>query len=128
MPVETTLYDAVGGGPTWRKLVDRFYDVMDADPAVADLRAMHPEDLTSSRDKLYEFLCGWSGGPPLYVSKHGHPRLRMRHLPFPIDDRAAMEWMHCMRIALDEVITDPIYRERLEQNFARIAVHMRNRE
>ena len=121
------LYDAIGGAPTLRRLVDRFYDVMDSEPAVVTLRAMHDPDLTDSRQKLYEFLVGWSGGPPLYVQKHGHPRLRMRHMPFAIDNRAAMEWMHCMAIALDDVIEDEALRQRLEENFARIAAHMRNR-
>jgi hemoglobin len=122
-----TLFEVMGGAPRIRALVDHFYDVMDADPAVKTLRDMHPADLTTSRDKLYEFLSGWSGGPPLYMEKHGHPRLRMRHMPFAVDDRAAMEWMHCMRIALAAEVADPDIRDRLEQNFTRIALHMRNR-
>jgi len=122
-----SLYEELGA-ETLRALVDRFYDVMDTDPRVTGVRNMHPDDLTDSRTKLYEFLVGWSGGPPLYVQKHGHPRLRMRHMPFAIDNRAAMEWMHCMNIALAGIIEDEAMRTRLEQNFARIAAHMRNRE
>ncbi len=123
-----TLFETMGGAPRIRALVDHFYDVMDTDPSVKTLRAMHAKNLSVSRDKLYEFLSGWSGGPPLYVEKHGHPRLRMRHMPFAVDDRAAMEWMHCMRIALAAEIEDVALRDQLENNFARIALHMRNRE
>ncbi len=123
-----SLFETMGGAPRIRALVDHFYDVMDTDPAVKTLRDMHAKNLSVSRDKLYEFLSGWTGGPPLYVEKYGHPRLRMRHMPFAVDDRAAMEWMHCMRIALAAEVEDVRLRDQLEENFARIALHMRNRE
>ncbi len=125
--VETTLYDRLGDERI-RRLVDRFYDHMESVPECAPIRAMHPADLAGSRDKLYWFLVGWAGGPPLYVERHGHPRLRARHLPFSIGDAEALQWMHCMRLALDEVVGEPHLRSLLEAALGRVAGHMRNQE
>ncbi len=110
-----------------RRLVDRFYDLMDSEPEAANVRAMHPELLESSREKLYLFLVGWSGGPPLYVERHGHPRLRMRHLPFAIGRRERDEWLWCMDRALAEEtgLPDEV-RAFLSERFHTIADHMRN--
>ena len=121
-----SLYEAIGGAEGLRSLVDHFYDAMDSNADVRGIRDMHAKNLQPSRDKLYEFLSGWTGGPNLYVEKHGHPRLRARHLPFKIDDKAAMDWMACMKVALDTSIEDEALREQLYRAFARIAVHMRN--
>lgn len=123
-----TVYDALGGEPAVRRLVDRFYDEMDQDPEVKVLRDMHPPDLASSREKLFLFLTGWLGGPPLYVQKHGHPMLRRRHFPFAVDVAARDQWMRCMRVALAEVVEDAALRERLDGALAGLADHMRNRE
>lgn len=111
-----------------RRLVDRFYDRMDKLPEAAEVRAMHPRDLRGSREKLFWFLSGWLGGPPLYVEKKGHPRLRARHLPFAIDDAARDQWMLCMRQALAEVVEDAELSAYLERQLGRVADHMRNRE
>jgi hemoglobin len=124
---EGSLYAALGGAPVVRALVDRFYDDMDADPAFAALRALHPPELASSRVKLHDFLTGWLGGPPLYVEKHGHPRLRARHLPFAIDDAQVAAWLACMERALDAVVGDDALRARLLAGLAPLAHHMRNR-
>ncbi len=121
-----SIYTQLGEEAGIAALVDRFYDLMDAKPAAATIRAMHPEDLTMARDKLRWFLCGWTGGPPLYTSRFGHPRLRGRHLPFPIDDDAAVQWMSCMAQALDEQVEDDWLRDQLKASFSRIALHMRN--
>ena len=83
-----------------RALVDRFYDLMELDPQFALLRSLHPERLDGSRDKLYMFLSGWLGGPALYVERHGHPRLRARHLPFPIATAERDQWLACMHQAM----------------------------
>ncbi|TNE84086.1 MAG: globin [Deltaproteobacteria bacterium] len=124
--IEPNLYERLGGASGIRKLVDRFYDYMDSLEEARPIRAMHPEDLGESRDKLYEFLSGWSGGPPLYVEKRGHPRLRARHLPFPIGDQEAMQWLLCMEHALAECVEDTALRQSLSSTFLRIAAHMRN--
>src|SRR3954466_10153141 len=77
-----TPYDLLGGDAGIRALVDRFYDLMDSEPEAATIRKLHAASLKASREKLYMYLTGWTGGPHLYVARHGHPRLRARHLPF----------------------------------------------
>lgn len=127
-PDAATLYDRLGGEAGVRALVDRFYDHMDTLATAQVIRDMHPADLQSSRDKLFMFLSGWTGGPQLYWEAHGHPRLRMRHLPYAIDTEAARQWMVCMIRALDELVEDVSLRESLKLSFVKIAGHMRNTE
>ncbi|MDO9224537.1 MAG: group II truncated hemoglobin [Pseudomonadota bacterium] len=119
-------YERIGGEPKVRQLVDRFYDHMDELPETYGIRKLHAEDLTGSRQKLYDFLTGWLGGPQLYVEKHGHPMLRRRHISFPIGNAERDQWMHCMRLALDEVVEDAKLRAELHQAFVKVADHMRN--
>lgn len=121
------LYEQLGGETVLRALVDRFYDEMDQNPQMAALRQMHPPDLQSSRDKLFMFLSGWTGGPNLYWETYGHPRLRARHMPFPIGDNEAIEWLLCMDVALEEHVPDEGVREQLMGAFKHMAGHMRNR-
>ena len=101
---EKTLYEQVGGADGLRALVDRFYQLMDELPEAKGIRDLHPAELTGSADKLYKFLSGFLGGPPLYVSEHGHPRLRARHLPFPIGVDERDQWLLCMETALQELV------------------------
>ena len=121
-----TPYEHMGGETTVRALVDRFYDLMDTLPEAWDIRRLHPPDLSGSRDKLFKFLSGWLGGPPLYQQEYGHPMLRRRHLPFPIDSGARDQWMLCMNQALNEQPMDPEIREGIRKAFAGLADHMRN--
>jgi hemoglobin len=98
--IPQTLYDLLGGEPEAthkiREIVEAFYDVMDSDEKAKTIRLMHPEDLTSSREKLFMFLCGWTGGPQLYTERYGHPFLRRRHLPFKIGEEERDQWIYCM--------------------------------
>ena len=121
-----THYERLGGETTVKQLVDRFYDHMDELPEVYGIRKMHAEDLSGSRQKLYDFLSGWLGGPPLYVEKHGHPMLRRRHLHFSIGNEERDQWLHCMQLALDEVVTDAGLRSELYQAIVKVGDHMRN--
>jgi hemoglobin len=95
-----TLYDLLGGEPEAthkiREIVEAFYDVMDSDEKAKTIRLMHPKDLTSSREKLFMFLTGWTGGPQLYTDRYGHPFLRRRHLPFKIGEEERDQWIYCM--------------------------------
>jgi hemoglobin len=100
---QTTLYQQIGGDDKLRELVDRFYDLMDLEPQFAALRAMHPTTLEGSREKLYRFLSGWSGGPDIYTQKYGAPFLRARHLPFPIGSKERDDWLTCMLLAMREL-------------------------
>ncbi|MFN8987667.1 MAG: group II truncated hemoglobin [Burkholderiales bacterium] len=123
-----TPYELLGGEATVRRLVDACYDQMDEDPDFFGIRKLHPASLAASRDKLYMFLTGWLGGPPLYTSEFGHPRLRARHLPFAIGEAERDQWMACMAKALEVVGIELSVRERLIASFANTADWMRNRE
>ena len=121
-----TPYEALGGEEALRHLVERFYEHMDEDAEALTIRRMHPEDLARAQQRLFEFLSGWLGGPNLYWERHGHPRLRMRHLPFAIDAAARDAWMGCMRKALAETVADDTLRAQLDQALFNVANHMRN--
>ena len=122
-----TAFDWVGGEAKVRELVDRFYDLMDLEPGYGELRALHPTHLDGSRDKLFWFLCGWLGGPQHFVERFGHPRLRARHLPFPIGIKERDQWLACMDQAMNEVQLDPLLVQRLKESFFNTADWMRNR-
>jgi len=123
---EASLYELIGGEAGLRSLVDRFYDLMDTSPEAAGIRAFHAKSLKRSREKLFMFLSGWSGGPQLYVEKFGHPRLRMRHLPFSIGTAERDQWLWCMNKALDESQIDARVVQFLKSRFAETADFMRN--
>ena len=126
MDAPTTPFELLGGEAAVRALVDRFYDLMDTAPEAATIRAFHAKSLKASREKLYMYLTGWTGGPQLYVEKHGHPRLRMRHFPFAIGERERDEWLWCMDRALDEQPMPDELRAFLRERFHQLADHMRN--
>lgn len=123
----TTPFERIGGERGVRELVDRFYDLMDLEPGFRQLRALHPPTLDGSRDKLYWFLCGWLGGPDHYVERFGHPRLRARHLPYPIGIAERDQWLACMAQALADRGVEAVLAERLKASFHDTADWMRNR-
>ena len=122
------IYDRLGGAEGVERLVTRFYELMSTLPEAVTIRAMHPEQIDGSREKLREFLSGWLGGPQLYMEKRGHPRLRMRHMPYVIDDAARDAWLLCMQRALDEVVPDELLKLQLNGAFRHMAHHLRNAE
>ena len=122
-----TPFQRLGGEAGVRALVDRFYDLMDLEPAFAGIRQLHPATLDGSRDKLHWFLCGWLGGPNLYIERFGHPRLRARHLPYAIGIAERDQWLACMAQAMADAAVDPALAERLAQSFFGTADWMRNR-
>ncbi len=125
-PFETP-FAWMGGEPQVRALVDRFYDLMDLEPAYQALRDAHGSTLQDARDKLFWFLCGWLGGPAHYTERFGHPRLRMRHMPFSIGSLERDQWLACMDQAMQETQVDSVLRERLNESFFKTADWMRNR-
>jgi len=125
---EHSLYELLGGETGVRTLVDRFYDLMDSSPQAAQIRSLHPKSLERSREKLFMFLTGWSGGPQLYLEKYGHPRLRMRHMPFPIGEVERDQWLWCMHTALDGMKVEDSVRDYLKSHFSDAANSLRNRE
>ena len=124
----TTTYERIGGDAAVGKLCDRFYELMASVPQFAELRAMHPEDLSGSRDKLYMFLSGWFGGPDLFVEKFSHPRLRARHMPFAIGVKERDQWVACMVLAMEDIGIEEGIRAKLLENFFNTADFMRNKE
>lgn len=123
---ELSLYEMMGGEKGLRSLVNRFYDLMDSSAEAQNIRNLHPESLDQSRNKLFMFLSGWSGGPPLYQERFGHPRLRMRHMPFPIGTVERDQWLWCMNRALEESQLDGRVAEYLRVRFAQVAEAMMN--
>ena len=124
---KVTPYELVGGDAGVRALVDAFYDRMDLEEAFAGIRRLHPPSLDGSRDKLYWYLSGWLGGPSMYVERFGHPRLRARHLPFPIADSERDQWLACMRLAMEDVRMRDDLAEALMKAFFGTADWMRNK-
>ena len=108
-----TPYDLIGGEDKVRALIDRFYDLMDADPDYYGIRKLHPESLAESRNNLFMFLMGWLGGPPLYEQAYGHPRLRARHMHVPIGLSERDQWMACMTRAMTDIGVEAALRNRL---------------
>ena len=125
-PPHETPFAWIGGEDKVKVLVDRFYDLMDLEPAYAVLRGVHGSDLHSARQNLFWFLCGWLGGPQHYTDRFGHPRLRARHLPFRIGIQERDEWLACMDEAMGDVGVDEPLRARLRESFFQTADWMRN--
>jgi hemoglobin len=121
-----TPFEWIGGEARVRALVDRFYDLMDIEPGYRELREVHGNTLDDARDKLYWFLCGWLGGPSHYEDRFGHPRLRMRHMPFKIGILERDQWLACMDQAMGETAIPQDLRARLNESFFKTADWMRN--
>ncbi len=120
------LYELIGGETGLRSLVNRFYDIMDTAPEAKEIRAFHAKSLAQSREKLFMFLSGLSGGPALYAEKYGQPRLRQRHMSFSIGEVERDQWLWCMNKALDESEMHPSVKGHLKTRFAEVADFMRN--
>jgi len=126
-PFETP-FAWIGGESQVHALVDRFYDLMDLEPGYTALRAAHGTELANAREKLKMFLTGWLGGPQRYTEQFGHPRLRMRHMPFSIGIAERDQWVACMDQAMQETAIDDALRTRLKESFMQTADWMRNRD
>ena len=118
-----TVYEVVGGEPTFRRLVDAFYARVEADPV---LRPMFPADMEEGKRAQYLFLMQFFGGPTDYAAERGHPRLRMRHAPFPIGREAREHWLAHMLAAVDEVGIEEPARTTMRDYFERASLHMIN--
>ncbi|OAB42568.1 globin [Paenibacillus antarcticus] len=106
MPV--ILFDELGGQQGVRKLVESFYPKVLKDPLLAPL---FPKDISTTMDKQEMFLSQFFGGPDLYTSEFGHPRMRARHMPFKITPIHADAWLSCMSQALEETVDSELIRE-----------------
>ncbi|MET4100476.1 hemoglobin [Agrococcus sp. UYP10] len=120
-----SLHEAVGGEPFFRALVHEFYERVWADDV---LRPMYPQDDRAGAEERFRmFLEQYWGGPQTYSEQRGHPRLRMRHAPFPVDPDARERWLAAMRGALDALDPAPLHRAELDEYFERAATAMLNR-
>ena len=122
-PTPRTLYEQLGAS-AFEKLVERFYDGVATD---ALLRPMYPSDLGESKRTLALFLIQFFGGPTDYSDERGHPRLRMRHLPFSIGQDERDAWMHHMKSAVESGDFEPHIQATLLEYFERVATFMINR-
>jgi len=124
---KASLYDTIGGAPTISALVDRFYANMVLWPEARIIRALHGEDLTGVAHGLKAYLSEWLGGPALYSPVKGHPRMKMRHMPFPIATAERDAWLACMKDALDATVEPRAARMEIYGNMEKLADWMRNR-
>ena len=122
-----SLYARLGGETVLRQFVNRLYSFMDEDASVAPVRRMHSENLSYASDRLFMFLSGMLGGPPLYMEAFGHPRLRQKHLHFSIGDEERDQWMLCAQHAADQLDIEDALRDELIGVLARMADHLRNK-
>ncbi len=122
-----TIYENIGGEKIISELVNKFYDIMHENTEYDIIRKMHPENLDSSKEKLFMFLSGWMGGPSLYINKFGHPRLRARHIPFSITEIERDQWLKCMLEAMDQLKLKNELKVELMSSFYQIADFMRNK-
>lgn len=120
-----SLYSRIGGRGTVSAIVEAFYRRVEAD---VHLRPVYPEDLEPGKEKLKLFFEQWLGGPATYTELYGHPRLRRRHFPFVIDERAAGRWLRNMREAWQEVGVDAEIQSTVFENLGPLARHMVNAE
>ena len=119
-----SFYVAVGGRPTFERLVRAFYAGVAADPV---LKPMYPEDdLEGAIQRLTGFLEQYWGGPTTYSQQRGHPRLRMRHNPFKVNPDARDRWLQHMRAAVDDLRLPPLYEAELWGYLERAAHAMVN--
>jgi hemoglobin len=120
---QTTVFEVVGGQPFFAALVERFSARVEADPA---LRRIYPDDLAAGMRSLALFLGQYWGGPPVYSEEKGHPRLRMRHAPFPIGQAERDAWLAAMVAALDESDAPEVAREMMRDYFVNASTAMIN--
>jgi len=125
--IDRSPYEMIGGEPMVRRIVDRFYDIMDSAPEAARIRALHADDLAPMRERLFEFLSGWLGGPPLYFRRPDHKCIVSAHQTFAIGAAERDAWMTCMRQALKDCGVAEDLRTLLDQAFSRMAEAFRNR-
>ncbi len=126
-PASPTPFELLGGAPALHILINRFYDLMEQDPEFTALRAMHAIDLGPMREKLFDFLSGWLGGPPRYFERPDRTCIVSAHGPFAIGPRERDEWMACMRKALAALPLDARFAQALDAALTRTADALRNR-
>jgi hemoglobin len=128
--MQVSLYEAVGGEPGVRRLVETFYDIVEQEPAGAILNLLHlrGSGVAHSRIEQFHFLSGFLGGPRLYIERHGHSDVRQMHAHVEIDAAARDAWLACMELAIDRCGLAGETRDRLMTHFTRVAHMLKNRD
>lgn len=121
-----TPYQLLGGEEKLRELACAFYDAMDELPEAKEIREMHSKSLTDIKEKLFEYLSGWMGGPGLYQEKYGTICLTNPHKPYQINEQHRDQWLLCMDKALETVDASEEVRAMLKQPMFRLADFIRN--
>jgi hemoglobin len=124
--LESNLYSQLGGEVVLRQFVNHLYDFMASSSQVEHVRKMHSKNLSFASDRLFMFLSGMLGGPPLYEQEFGHPRLRRKHLQFSIGDEERDQWLTCAQYAANQLHVEPDVRKELMSVLTTMANHLRN--
>jgi len=122
----SSLYSRLGGETILREFVNHLYDYMDSTPEVQHVRKLHTMSLSHANNRLFMFLSGMLGGPPLYMNEFGPPRLRQRHLHIEIGDEERDQWLMCAQYAADQLNIDGYLQEELMRDLTIMANHLRN--
>lgn len=125
-PIDASPYNCVGGEDAVRAICHRFYELMDELPEARACRDIHPPSLVRAEEKLFQFMSGWLGGPQLYRQKHGHPRLRQRHLAAPIGKEEIAGWIACFHQAWNELVPASPMASDLVARIDTLGWHMQN--
>lgn len=123
-PVRATPYDLVGGQQVVRRLVDRFYDLMEGDPAFGELRALHAPDLGPMRDSLTGFLAAWLGGPRDWFEQRPGRCMMSAHRDVPITEASARQWADAMTQAVSECVADARLAGKMAEALSAMALGM----
>lgn len=116
----------IGEANGTRALANAFYDEMENNIHLQELLAIHKQPLDDIREKFFQYLSGWLGGPPLYEEIYGHPRLRQRHMHVAVTKKQAELWLLCMNNAMEKTIENDALKKHLRQAFKQLALHMVN--
>ena len=122
-----TPYEMLGGEEKIRELAHAFYDVMDELTESEEIRQMHSKSLSNVKEKLFEYLSGWLGGPPLYMEKYGTVCLTSPHKPYEINESHRDQWLLCMDKALERIDASEEVKQKMKEPMFRLADFMRNK-
>lgn len=121
-------YELLGGEKGVRQLCDALYDAMDTLPEAETIRRMHKENLDEIRQKFFEYMSAWLGGPPLYGDKYGGMCIKDPHRPFAIGPQERDMWLHCMNKALEQIGASEEAKKMIERPLFNVADMLRNRD
>lgn len=128
METSRNLLEKIGGEPALRRLVTRFYDLIETDPRGAELLKLHfrGHGVDHSREEQFNFLSGFFGGRRYYLEKHGHMDVRLMHAHVPISTEVAEDWLALMDRAIDDELADGPHLDRIRATFRRVALMLVN--